>query len=448
MVTKWDGGPIPSTAVNADNTTKVQEFTALKFQTQFTLTNFAYAVGTNSLRVSLNGATQRITTDVFETSPTVFTFDIPLEDGDIVYAEGLVGSVATQSAEASANAAAISATAAANYLAAIIALTPPALPLSIANGGTGQITKPLAFNALSPLTTFGDILAFNAGNNIRIPTAADGSILITEVAAPGGLRYYPEKPMLVTETMVDTTLQRADAGKLIVRSVPSPALTGTETIDLGANLYPGWKIWIENSDTVSPGSNSTGIVLVTLSGADTFQDSLVSTLSIPVGGCLGIECAGVVGGVGIFRVFTSKASRGYFKVRLQALAGVSLGVPVVGLNDRFMTTIVENTLSYTPVVGNALQLTKGTWQFRATTTHTGAANTRLNLHSFSGGAQLIAGLNGQNSNLLNVITGRITGGNQLVYFREYFSAAVGTLGTAINDGTNPEIYGEAEFWKE
>ena len=44
----------------------------------------------------------------------------------------------------------------------------PPLPVSIANGGTGQITQTAAFDALSPLTTQGDVLYHNGTNNVRL----------------------------------------------------------------------------------------------------------------------------------------------------------------------------------------------------------------------------------------------------------------------------------------
>lgn len=49
--------------------------------------------------------------------------------------------------------------------------------LSIARGGTGQATALAAFNALSPLTTRGDLLTRDATNNIRLPIGAAGRIL-------------------------------------------------------------------------------------------------------------------------------------------------------------------------------------------------------------------------------------------------------------------------------
>lgn len=55
--------------------------------------------------------------------------------------------------------------------------------LPIANGGTGQTTAQLAFNALSPATTQGDIIFRNAANNARLGAGTAGYLLQTNGAA-------------------------------------------------------------------------------------------------------------------------------------------------------------------------------------------------------------------------------------------------------------------------
>lgn len=47
----------------------------------------------------------------------------------------------------------------------------------IADGGTGQSTKTAAFDALSPLTTQGDVLFFDGTNNVRLGTGTVGQVL-------------------------------------------------------------------------------------------------------------------------------------------------------------------------------------------------------------------------------------------------------------------------------
>lgn len=110
---------IPSTA-NADNTYKSQQFTATAGQTLFTLTNFAYQVGTGSLLVYVNGVDQYIGTDFTETSNSSVTLVTAAEAGDLVVIRGLIGSTGASNAadsaadaQNSAIAAAASATAAA-----------------------------------------------------------------------------------------------------------------------------------------------------------------------------------------------------------------------------------------------------------------------------------------------------------------------------------------------
>ena len=49
--------------------------------------------------------------------------------------------------------------------------------IAIANGGTGQTTNTLAFNALSPVTTRGDIITRGATNNQRLALGTVGQIL-------------------------------------------------------------------------------------------------------------------------------------------------------------------------------------------------------------------------------------------------------------------------------
>jgi trimeric autotransporter adhesin len=49
--------------------------------------------------------------------------------------------------------------------------------VAIANGGTGQTTAANAFDALSPLTTAGDIIYHNGTNNVRLPKGTASQIL-------------------------------------------------------------------------------------------------------------------------------------------------------------------------------------------------------------------------------------------------------------------------------
>ena len=61
--------------------------------------------------------------------------------------------------------------------------------LPIANGGTGQTTQTAAFDALSPLTTKGDLLVNNGTNDIRLSVGTNTHVLTADSAEPSGMKW-------------------------------------------------------------------------------------------------------------------------------------------------------------------------------------------------------------------------------------------------------------------
>ena len=55
----------------------------------------------------------------------------------------------------------------------------------VANGGTGQTTKTPAFDALSPLTTQGDIIYHDGSDNVRLAKGTNGHYLKQGATIPG-----------------------------------------------------------------------------------------------------------------------------------------------------------------------------------------------------------------------------------------------------------------------
>lgn len=53
----------------------------------------------------------------------------------------------------------------------------PTIPTPIAKGGTGQTTATAAFDALSPVTTRGDLIFRDASNNVRLAKGTSGQFL-------------------------------------------------------------------------------------------------------------------------------------------------------------------------------------------------------------------------------------------------------------------------------
>jgi hypothetical protein len=61
--------------------------------------------------------------------------------------------------------------------------------VTIAQGGTGQTGKTAAFDALSPLTTKGDLIVSDGTDNIRLPVGTDTYVLTADSTQASGLKW-------------------------------------------------------------------------------------------------------------------------------------------------------------------------------------------------------------------------------------------------------------------
>lgn len=61
--------------------------------------------------------------------------------------------------------------------------------VAIANGGTGQTTQTAAFDALSPLTTKGDLIVHNGTNDIRLPVGTNDFVLTADSTQASGVKW-------------------------------------------------------------------------------------------------------------------------------------------------------------------------------------------------------------------------------------------------------------------
>ena len=64
-------------------------------------------------------------------------------------------------------------------------------PVPVSSGGTGSSDATGGFNALSPLTTKGDLIGWNLGNNVRVPVGTDGQVLMADSTQTAGIKWAP-----------------------------------------------------------------------------------------------------------------------------------------------------------------------------------------------------------------------------------------------------------------
>ena len=116
--------------------------------------------------------------------------------------------------------------------------------LPIANGGTGQVTAVLAFNALSPLTARGDLLTHAATNNVRLPKGSAGTVLTMGADDPAWSTHA-----VLSLSHTDTTAAAVVRGDLVIGSGASPNTKWTrlakgdagKVLTMGAD-EPGWAV--------------------------------------------------------------------------------------------------------------------------------------------------------------------------------------------------------------
>ena len=133
-----------------------------------------------------------------------------------------------------------------------LAVTLSGTALPIANGGTGATTATAAFNALSPLTTQGDIIYFNGTSNVRLGPGTSGQVLTT-----GGAGANPSW----------TTVSGGGGGITTVGTFSGSSQTNGATIS-------GSTITFGPADGTNPGMVSTGTQ--SFAGQKTLTGNLIS----------------------------------------------------------------------------------------------------------------------------------------------------------------------------
>ncbi len=103
--------------------------------------------------------------------------------------------------------------------------------LPIANGGTGQTTQTAAFDALSPLTTKGDLVVNNGTNDVRLAVGTNGYLLTADSTAAEGVKWAaaPVSTTVADDTTTNATyyptFSTATSGTFSVATVSSTKYT-------------------------------------------------------------------------------------------------------------------------------------------------------------------------------------------------------------------------------
>jgi hypothetical protein len=136
--------------------------------------------------------------------------------------------------------------------------------IAIGNGGTGQTGKTAAFDALSPTTTKGDLIANNGTNNVRVPVGTNGYVLTADSAQSSGLSWTA-----VSGTGTVTSVAATVPSFLTVSGSPITA-AGTLAISLASTPTNG-QLLIGNGSGFSYATLTAGTGITITNGSGTIQ---------------------------------------------------------------------------------------------------------------------------------------------------------------------------------
>ncbi len=152
-----------------------------------------------------------------------------------------------------------------------ITLSGTALPL--ANGGTSATTSQGAINAISQLTTSGDLLYYNGSNSTRFPLSSTYNQVLTTLF-PGVLAWTTPASGTVTSVGLNTSGGSTPATSLVISGSPNPITTsGTLSVNYSGVpqpiLYGGTGATTATTafNNLAPSTSTGGLIVGTGSNA-------------------------------------------------------------------------------------------------------------------------------------------------------------------------------------
>lgn len=170
--------------------------------------------------------------------------------------------------------------------------------VAIANGGTGQTSKTPAFDALSPLTTQGDVMYYNGTDNVRLGPGTSGQFLETLGAAANPAWSNVVDAQLFTTTGANTWTKPAGANRVWVLLIGGGGAGGS-----------GGKAPTSTGAEGGGGGGCGGVVEMVIGAADL---NATETVNVGAGGAGGgtttATGTGAAGGAGTQTTFTVKGT--------------------------------------------------------------------------------------------------------------------------------------------
>lgn len=125
--------------------------------------------------------------------------------------------------------------------------------LPVANGGTGQITKGPAFNALSPVTTQGDLIIGDAGSNqsIRLGIGAASTVLTSNGTTAS---WQPNVTSVVGSKVVEVSI--AGLSSVTLSDAPDSDDSGVMFVLFGSGIGSPFQLTLPSAATYADTTHS------------------------------------------------------------------------------------------------------------------------------------------------------------------------------------------------
>lgn len=141
-------------------------------------------------------------------------------------------------------------------------------PLPIASGGTGQSTANAAFNALSPMTTNGDLITRSGGAASRVGIGSAGQVLTVSGGAPAWATNAPAAANITGQVAIANGGTGASTAAGARTNLNVPQLTGGNS---GAGQWTGAQTFNQGSGLFTVTNGTFALLYLVNGGGSSFN---------------------------------------------------------------------------------------------------------------------------------------------------------------------------------